>query len=130
MEAPRRTPTYPTAPSTGVRWRPRARLGEEAFEAASTEGRSLSIEQAIACALDRATTLEIDSPKTYPAGLSAREIEILRLVADGLTNIEVAERLFLSSRTVDWHLSSVYRKLGLHSCPEDRSWAPTWTPRS
>ena len=53
-----------------------------------------------------------------PAGLSAREIEILRLVADGLTNIEVAERLFLSSRTVDRHLSSVYRKLGLHSCPE------------
>jgi non-specific serine/threonine protein kinase len=96
----------------------RARLGEETFEAAWAEGRSLSIEQAIAWALDRATTPETDSPKTYPAGLSAREIEILRLVADGLTNIEVAERLFLSSRTVDWHLSSVYRKLGLHSRTE------------
>jgi predicted ATPase/DNA-binding NarL/FixJ family response regulator len=96
----------------------RARLGEEAFEAAWAEGRSLSIEQAIAWALDRATTPETDSPKTYPAGLSAREIEILRLVAGGLTNIEVAERLFLSSRTVDWHLSSVYRKLGLHSRTE------------
>jgi predicted ATPase/DNA-binding CsgD family transcriptional regulator len=96
----------------------RARLGEEAFEAAWAEGRSLSIEQAIGWALDRATTPETDSPKTYPAGLSAREIEILRLVAGGLTNIEVAERLFLSSRTVDWHLSSVYRKLGLHSRTE------------
>jgi non-specific serine/threonine protein kinase len=96
----------------------RARLGEEAFEAAWAEGRSLSIEQATAYALDPATTPETDSPKTYPAGLSAREIEILRLVAGGLTNVEVAERLFLSSRTVDWHLSSVYRKLGLHSRTE------------
>jgi DNA-binding NarL/FixJ family response regulator len=78
----------------------------------------LSIEQAIAWALDRATTPETDSPKIYPAGLSAREVEILRLVAGGLTNIEVAERLFLSSRTVDWHLSSVYRKLGLRSRTE------------
>jgi predicted ATPase/DNA-binding CsgD family transcriptional regulator len=96
----------------------RARLGEEAFEAAWAEGRSLSIEQATAYALDPATTPETDSPKTYPAGLSAREIEILRLVAGGLTNVEVAEKLFLSSRTVDWHLSSVYRKLGLHSRTE------------
>jgi DNA-binding CsgD family transcriptional regulator len=39
-------------------------------------------------------------------------------VAAGLTNAEVAERLFLSSRTVDWHLGSIYRKLGIHSRTE------------
>jgi DNA-binding NarL/FixJ family response regulator len=50
--------------------------------------------------------------------LSAREVEVLRLVAGGLTNAEVAEKLFLSSRTVGWHLGTIYRKLGSHSRTE------------
>ena len=58
------------------------------------------------------------APEVYPAGLSAREAEVLGLVATGLTNAEVAERLFLSSRTINWHLSSIYRKLGSHSRTE------------
>ncbi len=49
----------------------------------------------------------------YPAGLSAREVEVLRLVAQGLTNPQVAERLFLSPRTVEQHLRSIYNKLGV-----------------
>jgi len=49
----------------------------------------------------------------YPAGLSAREVEVLRLVAQGLTNPQVAERLSLSPRTVGQHLSSIYNKLGV-----------------
>jgi DNA-binding NarL/FixJ family response regulator len=51
----------------------------------------------------------------YPAGLSAREVEVLRLVARGLTDIEVAERLVLSSRTISTHLSSIYNKLGVNT---------------
>ena len=47
------------------------------------------------------------------AGLSAREVEVLRLVAQGLTNAEVAGRLSLSPRTVGQHLRSVYNKLGV-----------------
>jgi DNA-binding CsgD family transcriptional regulator len=43
---------------------------------------------------------------------------VLRLVASGLTNAEVAGKLFISPRTVDWHLGSVYRKLGFHSRTE------------
>jgi predicted ATPase/DNA-binding CsgD family transcriptional regulator len=90
----------------------RSKIEEAAWGAAWAEGRAMSPEQAIEYALEPAI------PEAYPSGLSAREAEVLRLVATGLTNAEVAEKLFLSSRTVDWHLSSIYRKLGLHSRAE------------
>jgi DNA-binding NarL/FixJ family response regulator len=51
----------------------------------------------------------------YPGGLSHREVEVLRLVAVGLSDAEVAGQLFLSVRTVHAHLRSIYRKLGLRS---------------
>jgi DNA-binding CsgD family transcriptional regulator/tetratricopeptide (TPR) repeat protein len=48
-------------------------------------------------------------------GLTAREIEVLRLVAQGLTNAQVAQQLMLASRTVNVHLTSIYGKLGVNS---------------
>jgi DNA-binding CsgD family transcriptional regulator/tetratricopeptide (TPR) repeat protein len=52
------------------------------------------------------------STRANPAGLSNREVEVLLLVADGLRNAEIAERLTLSTKTVDHHVSSVLAKLG------------------
>jgi DNA-binding NarL/FixJ family response regulator len=52
---------------------------------------------------------------TSPAGLTAREVEILRLVAQGLSDAQVAEQLVISPRTVNWHLTSIYNKLGVSS---------------
>ncbi len=52
---------------------------------------------------------------TYPAGLTAREVEVLRLVAQGLTDAQVAEKLVVSPRTVNWHLTSIYGKLQVSS---------------
>jgi predicted ATPase/DNA-binding CsgD family transcriptional regulator len=96
----------------------RARLGKQAFEAAWAEGGAMGHEQAIAYALDHPTMPETATAETYPGGLSTREAEVLRIVAQGMSNAEVAEKLFLSSRTVGWHLGSIYRKLGFSSRTE------------
>ena len=53
-----------------------------------------------------------------PARLSAREAEVLQLLADGLTNREIADRLVLSERTVDRHVANAYTKIGAHSRAE------------
>lgn len=53
----------------------------------------------------RATT------RANPAGLTARQVEVLRLLGDGLTNAELAQRLFLSVKTVDHHVSAILTKL-------------------
>jgi DNA-binding NarL/FixJ family response regulator len=50
-----------------------------------------------------------------PLGLSGREVEVLRLVAEGLTNARIAERLFISPKTVGSHLVSIFGKLGVTS---------------
>jgi predicted ATPase/DNA-binding CsgD family transcriptional regulator len=96
----------------------RSQIEEAAWEAAWAEGRAMSPEQATEYALEQQSGPEPVAPETYPAGLSAREADVLRLVAQGMTNAEVGEKLFLSSRTVSWHLGSIYRKLGFHSRTE------------
>jgi ATP/maltotriose-dependent transcriptional regulator MalT len=52
---------------------------------------------------------------TYPSGLTAREVEVLRLVAAGKSNQEIAAVLFLSEKTVARHLSNIFTKLGVTS---------------
>ena len=56
----------------------------------------------------------VSTPGT-PEALTAREIEVLALVADGRTDAEVAEELVVSVRTVHAHLRTIYRKLDLHT---------------
>ena len=57
------------------------------------------------------------------SGLSAREIEVLRLVAAGRTNHAIASELYLSERTVHRHISNIFDKLGVHSRTAAASYA-------
>jgi DNA-binding NarL/FixJ family response regulator len=77
----------------------------------------MSPEQAIEYALETLEGIPYEArpPKTYPAGLSAREAEVLKLVARGLTNIQIAQELLISPNTVNRHLNSIYRKTGANS---------------
>jgi ATP/maltotriose-dependent transcriptional regulator MalT len=64
-------------------------------------------------------------PKTRanPAGLTTREVEVLALLADGMRNAEIAERLVVSPKTIDHHVSAILRKLNVHTRGEAASTA-------
>lgn len=87
----------------------RKRVDEPAFRSAWERGRVVTPRDLLAQETSRRPR-HVDA-----AGLSPREVEVLRLVAAGLSNGEVATKLFLSLRTVHAHLRSIYRKLGVNS---------------
>ena len=103
----------------------RARLGEKAFADALAQGRALTPEQVLAAREPTMATTTTSAgpsstppgktPAIYPDELTAREVEVLRLVAQGLTNDQVAQQLVISSRTVNTHLTSIYGKIGVSS---------------
>ncbi|KUH64881.1 transcriptional regulator [Mycolicibacterium novocastrense] len=88
-------------------------LGKNDFEALWDEGTALSIEEAIAYA--QRGRGERKRPSTGWASLTPTELGVVRLVAEGLGNKDIAARLFVSHRTVQTHLTHVYTKLGLAS---------------
>jgi predicted ATPase/DNA-binding CsgD family transcriptional regulator len=108
----------------------RRRLGERTFTAVWAEGRTMTPEQALqaqvpltALPLSPSTPTAGRMPIVYPAGLTAREVEVLRLVAKGMTDAQIAETLVISPRTVNTHLTSIYGKIGVSSRSEATRYA-------
>jgi DNA-binding NarL/FixJ family response regulator len=62
-------------------------------------------------------------PASPPAGLTERELTILRLVAEGLSNLDIACKLYVTEQTVKFHLSNIYRKLGVGNRTEATRYA-------
>jgi DNA-binding NarL/FixJ family response regulator len=121
----------------------RAALGEERFAEIWAAGNAMSLEEAVSLAMDESKAAELAhagtvrdptrrvpieptawaaEPKSQPivrgdesvsVPLSAREREVVALIAGGLTNRAIAERLVLSVRTVERHIENVYNRLGI-----------------
>ena len=101
----------------------RAALGEQAFAAAWTEGRGLSLEDAVAEVLamepspsrhwaPSISRVTPPRPVETPARLTAREVEVLRLIAAGRTSKEIAAELVVTVPTVERHITHIYGKIG------------------
>ncbi len=95
----------------------RAQLGEQAFAVAWAEGHSMTWEQALAVRgpVMISPTAPAKSPPPAPSGLTGREVEVLRLLAKGLTDAQIAEQLVISPRTVNTHLRAIYGKIQVSS---------------
>jgi non-specific serine/threonine protein kinase len=108
-----------------------SRLGTEAWDAALTEGRGMTSEQAVEYALSQEAPEPQVSPtpeRRQPVGaqldvLTHREEEVAAMVAQGLSNRQIAQELFLSERTIENHVSKILRKLELTSRTEIAAWA-------
>lgn len=99
-------------------------LGPDVFAQAFAEGRQMTgadlvpLAEKIASA-DQREPLFSRIPAPADAGLTPREREVLRLVATGLTNAQVAERLTVTPRAINAHLTAIYGKLGVQSRGRD-----------
>src|SRR5205823_4977080 len=105
-------PTYRLEVETRLE-RARTALGQAEFDKAWTSGPNKPGNHSV--------TTPARPPAAAPAHskslaeLTARELEVLRLVAQGLTNSQVAAKLFVSPATINVHLTSIYSKLGVNS---------------
>ena len=101
-------------------------INEQTFRTAWEAGRSMTPEQALATRPAEGSPSVQASPPSpaaallkhpvlHPEGLTPRELEVLRLLAGGLTNHQIAERLVVSLPTVKTHVTSIFNKLGVNS---------------
>jgi DNA-binding CsgD family transcriptional regulator len=100
-----------------------SRLGEDSYLLIKTEGQSTPIERVLQEIIELLETFrqpgknDKQMPEVQEIGvsLSERELEVIRLVAEGHSSQEIAESLFITERTVRFHINSIFNKLGANS---------------
>ncbi|ELB93525.1 LuxR family transcriptional regulator, partial [Rhodococcus wratislaviensis IFP 2016] len=97
-------------------------LGEHAFTKALQHGERLNLEKAVAYALDETTSPKKQALSCPDGGLTVRERQVANLVAHGLTNRAIAEKLVISQRTAQGHVEHVLSKLGYTSRVQIAAW--------
>ncbi len=106
--------------------RVRAQLTPAEMQSAWEAGRNLPEDAVIAEALAASARFAISQPappEALPSGLTSREVDVLRLLATGATNPEIAAALFISVTTVKGHVQNIMRKLDLGSRSALAAWA-------
>jgi len=102
-----------------------SRLGAEAFAAATKRGSELSPAAAAAMALERKAKVQVPEPRPEAAagaGLTKREREVAALIAQGMSNREIANRLVVAQRTAEGHVENILSKLGFTSRAQVAGW--------
>lgn len=105
----------------------REHVGTRRLEAAMETGQALSVAEALAYALEETAPTATAAPQAH-APLSQRELQVAASVAAGLANPAIAEKLFLSRRTVEKHVEHVMDKLGVGSRAEIAAWYARQAP--
>jgi predicted ATPase/class 3 adenylate cyclase/DNA-binding CsgD family transcriptional regulator len=107
--------------------RVRRRLGKQRAEELASAGASLDLTEAAVYAREQIDAARrepsLRARPVRPGGLTRRELEVLRLVADGRTAGEIATQLFISSRTAEHHVQNIYTKIGVSSRAAATRWA-------
>jgi predicted ATPase/DNA-binding CsgD family transcriptional regulator len=99
-------------------------IGQNAFDAAYARGRAMTMGDGVVFAVEDKPAPEPALPvKSAPdTDLTPRQLEIAGLIAEDLTNRQIADRLFLSERTVETHITNMLNKLGLNSRVQLSRW--------
>jgi len=98
-------------------WRPRLTPDEAARSLGADAKAGKLAHVAVEAVLAAAGHSEMSPRQTRPAGLSDREIDVLRLISLGRTNRQVGEQLFISPKTVGRHIENIYAKIGVSTRP-------------
>ena len=103
-------------------------LSPALFQRAWARGQRLTQDEAVTMALDEAVRIStgasvVVDPDASISGLSAREQEVIRLVAAGCSDSEIADQLYISKRTVTTHVGHILTKLNLTNRAEAAAWA-------
>jgi predicted ATPase/DNA-binding NarL/FixJ family response regulator len=96
-----------------------AKLGRQAADAAWQQGMAMNLQEAV----DYAIGVGPAAVRTNGTPLTGRETQVARLVADGMTNPEIAKRLRMADRTADAHVEHIRNKLGLRNRSQIAVWA-------